>query len=269
MHIDHNSSPGTEKPRSVFDQVVFLVILVNSVILFLQESGVATPLVNLIDALCTVFFIVEMIIKVRKGGFKKYWSSNWNKMDFILVVISLPSLIFYIVPSRMVDLSVLLMLRILRVFRISRIVHIFPSFPTTMKGFARALKASMPIFAGFLLLILVVSLFNCAQFKEISPRFFGTPLDSIYSTFRLCTVEGWYEIPDSMSVSLSPAGIIGVRIYFVVILVLGGIIGLSLVNSIFVNAMISNNNNYLEYEVKDLNKKIEKLTEEIKDLKNE
>ena len=32
-----------------------------------------------------------------------------------------------------------------------------------------------------------------------SADFFSTPLNSIYSVFRLFTVEGWYEIPDAMA----------------------------------------------------------------------
>ena len=62
---------------------------------------------------------------------------------------------------------------------------------------------------------------------------------------------------------MSPARVAGVRIYFVLILILGGIIGLSLVNSIFVDAMVSDNNDELEAEVKQLNEKIDLLTEEI------
>ena len=260
---------STRKSIFTSERVVLLVILLNSVILFLQEGGVQSPSVNVIDALCTIFFIIEMTVKHRQLGFKGYWSSGWNRMDGILVLLSIPSLIAYFVPTHMLDLSLLLILRVLRVFRIFRIVHIFPNFTSTMKGFGKALRDSLPIFVGFLILILVISLFNCAQFKEISPKYFGTPWDSIYSTFRLCTVEGWYEIPDALAASMSPARVAGVRIYFVLILILGGIIGLSLVNSIFVDAMVSDNNDALEAEVKRLNEKIDLLTEEIRKQRDE
>ena len=58
------------------------------------------------------------------------------------------------------------------------------------------------------------------------------------------------------------------RIYFVLILILGGIIGLSLVNSIFVDAMVSDNNDELEDKVKQLNDKIDLLTDEIRKLQD-
>lgn len=255
---------STRKSIFTSERVVLLVILLNSVILFLQEGRVQSPVINIIDALCTIFFIIEMMIKLRQLGFKEYWSSGWNRMDGTLVILSIPSLIAYFLPTQMLDLSILLILRILRVFRIFRLVHIFPNFSATMRGLGRAMRDSLPIFAGFLILILVISLFNCALFKDISPEFFGTPWDSVYSTFRLCTVEGWYEIPDALVASMPPGGVVGVRIYFVLILIFGGIIGLSLVNSIFVEAMVSDNNDDLETEVKRLNDKIDILTEEIK-----
>lgn len=256
--------------KSIFtsERVVLLVILINSIVLFMQESDVHSSTLNIIDALCTLFFIIEMIMKHREYGVKGYWASWWNRMDGILVILSIPSLIAYFIPAHLLDLSILLILRILRVFRLFRLVHFFPNLGKTMKGLVKALKDSVPIFSGFFILILVVSLFNCALFKDIAPQFFGTPWDSIYSTFRLCTVEGWYEIPDSLAVSLSPGQIAGVRIYFVIILILGGIIGLSLVNSIFVDAMVSDNNDELEKEVKELNDKIDLLTDEIRKLQN-
>ena len=248
------------------ERFILLVIIVNSIVIFLQESGVSTPFVNILDATCTVIFIIEMICKQVQLGVKKYWQSGWNRMDGILVILSIPSLISYFVPTALAGLSMLLILRILRVFRFFRVIHIFPNFGQIVTNLWKALKDSVPIFVGFLILIIISALFSCALFRDVSPQYFGTPVDAIYSTFRLCTVEGWYDIPDSMSASLTAGQIVWVRIYFIFVLICGGIIGLSLVNSIFVDAMVSDNNNELEKEVKELNGKIEMLTEEIRKL---
>lgn len=250
------------------DRFILLVILLNSAIIFIQESGHSSTFLNVLDATCTVIFLIEMIIKHCQLGFKGYWSSGWNRLDGILVILSVPSLISYFVPAQMLDLSILLILRVLRVFRFFRLIHIFPNFGKIVKSLWNAMKDSVPIFVGFFILIVVFALFSCALFKDISPQYFGTPLDSIYSVFRLCTVEGWYDIPDSLSQSLGPGQIAWVRIYFIFILIAGGIIGLSLVNSIFVDAMVSDNNDELEKEVATLNEKIDVLTEEIKKLQN-
>lgn len=251
------------------ERIVLLVILLNSVILFIQESGIQSFAINVTDAACTIFFTIEMVMKQRQLGVRRYWSSGWNRMDGVLVILSIPSLISYFMPAQLLDLSILLILRILRVFRLFRLTHFFPNFGATMRGLGRALRDSLPIFCSFLVLILVVSLFNCAFFKDVAPKYFGTPLDSIYSTFRLCTVEGWYEIPDAISAGLTSGRTAFVRVYFVIILIAGGIIGLSLVNSIFVDAMLSDNNDSLEKEVKQLNEKVWTLTEEIKRLQRD
>ncbi len=258
--VSHNKNIFTS------ERFILLIILINSIIIFLQESGVSNIFVNTVDAICTIIFIIEMIAKHRQLGIKGYWSSGWNKLDGTLVILSIPSLISYFLPAPYLNISIILILRILRVFRFFRVIHIFPNFGIIIQNLWKALKDSLPIFIGFFILIIIFSLFSCAMFKDVSPEYFGTPLNAIYSTFRLCTVEGWYEIPDSLSESLSVAQIAWVRIYFILILIIGGIIGLSLVNSIFVDAMVSDNNDELESEVKLLNSKIDSLTEEIKKL---
>jgi voltage-gated sodium channel len=47
--------------------------------------------------------------------------------------------------------------------------------------------------------------------------------------------------------------------YFIFVVISGGIFGLSLVNSIFVDAMVSDNNDELENKIDLLDQKIDKL----------
>ena len=249
--------------NKIVERFILVVILLNSIILFLQESGVSSPFLSAIDAACTLIFLVEMIGKQYELGIRKYWSSGWNILDGSLVILSIPALITYLAPVGMMDLSFLLILRVLRVFRFFRLVHIFPNFGNIMKNLWKALRDSFAIFVGFLILIVVFALLSCALFKDTVPEYFGTPWDSIYSTFRLCTIEGWYDIPDTVAASLPQAAVAWVRIYFVLILVAGGIIGLSLVNSIFVDAMVSDNNDGLVSEIQQLNEKIDRLTKKL------
>ena len=73
----------------------------------------------------------------------------------------------------------------------------------------------------------------------------------------MCTIEGWYEIPDAV-VQGSPAWSIHlVRIYFIAFLVSMGLIGMSIVNSIFVDAMVSDNNDAVMKKLKEIEKKID------------
>lgn len=97
------------------------------------------------------------------------------------------------------------------------------------------------------------------MFKELSPEYFGNPVKSMYSIFRIFTVEGWYEIPDQIARQSNMINSFFIKGYFIFILIAGGILGLSLVNSIFVDSMVMDNNDDLEKKVDALNEKIEIL----------
>lgn len=109
---------------------------------------------------------------------------------------------------------------------------------------------------------------NCSLFAKSAPEYFATPLDSIYSIFKLFTIEGWFEIPEVIADYYSDAPFVVhvVKLYFSLLLIVGGVIGLSLINSVFVDAMVSDNNDELNKEVADLHKKIDSLTEKIDEL---
>ena len=114
----------------------------------------------------------------------------------------------------------------------------------------------------------MTSIFSNFLFSDVSPEHFGNPIDSMYSIFKIFTIEGWFEVPDEVASEFEGGIKSLVRIYFIVILFTGGIIGLSLLNSIFVDAMVSDNNDALENEVKNLRLEIIELKELIKNQYN-
>ena len=244
------------------EKFILCIILLSAVVIYLQANNLNSLWIQCIDVACTLIFIIEMIVKHRELGLKGYWSSSWNRLDGILVILSIPSLVALFIPSSMMDLSFLLILRLLRTFRFLRVLHFFPNFTQIIKGFKLALHESYAILLCFFVLIIVFGLINCSLFKDIAPAYFATPLDSIYSVFRICTVEGWYDIPDAITSATSPA--IGklVRFYFCVLLIMGGIIGMSFINSVFVDAMVSDNNDDVKEKLNEIEKKLDQLINE-------
>lgn len=244
------------------EKFILAVILLNAVVIYLQACAIDNIWIQIIDLVCTLIFVIEMIIKHKELGFKAYWSSGWNRLDGILVLISIPSLIAFFVPTGSMDLSFLLILRLLRSFRFLRVLHFFPNVTQVFKGFKLALRESYAILFCFFILIIVFGLINCSLFKDIAPKYFNTPLTSIYSVFRICTVEGWYEIPDAITKVTSPNIGSMVRLYFCILLVMGGVIGMSLINSVFVDAMVSDNNDDVKAKLEEIEKKLDQLLEE-------
>ncbi len=251
--------------RKIFlnDHIILAVIVLNAAIIFTQESGINNFALSITDLICTIIFVIEMVVKHAEFGFRGYWRSGWNRLDGVLVLLSLPSIVVFFMPAGTIgNMSVLLSLRLLRVLRFFRVIHVFPNFGAIAKNFGKAMRDSYGVFAGFIVLILVVALISCALFSESAPEYFATPIDSIYSIFRICTGEGWNEIPDTIAANSTIITARWVRLYFSLLLVICSIIGLSLVNSIFVDAMVSDNNDELEKQVSELSGKIDKLLEQ-------
>ena len=221
-----------------------------------------------IDSIITFLFVLEMAFKMNEWSWRNYIKSAWNKSDFILVLLSIPSLLYWFTDINAENLSWLLVFRIARVFKFFRFLKFIPEIDKLVLGIQRALKDSVLVLIGFVIYNFIVSVFSCYLFKGIAPEFFGDPLTSFYSTFKIFTVEGWYEIPDLISSRASDTVAFFSVTYFMIILITGGILGLSLVNSIFVDAMVSDNNDPLIEKVDYLTRKVEELSDKL-DKKND
>ena len=119
---------------------------------------------------------------------------------------------------------------------------------------------------AFALLIFIFALINCSLFRDSAPEYFSTPLQSFYSVFRLFTIEGWYDIPDAVTCNAGPVAAHFVRFYFCLLLILGGIIGMSLINSIFVDSMAEDNNDEVLKKMKKMEKDMQKLQSTLDEL---
>jgi voltage-gated sodium channel len=244
------------------EKFILSIILLNAVVIYLQVSGITHPVITILDFFSTIVFLLEMIVKHKELGCKGYWSSGWNRLDGILVILSLPSLVEMFIPTGLMDLSILLVFRVMRVLRFFRVLHFFPNFGQIIKGFKLALRESYAILLAFFVIIVIFGLINCSMFKDIAPAYFATPWDSIYSVFRICTVEGWYDIPDTIAAATAPAIGTIVRLYFCLLLIMGGIVGMSFINSIFVDAMVADNNDDVKAKLNEIEKKIDLLINE-------
>lgn len=243
------------------DHIILGLIILNALIIFiggfdLGESN--NNFVSVIDNMLSVIFIVELILKLKEFGIG-YFSLNWNKLDFLLILFSLPALLAFIFRIDINDFSFLLVFRVMRVFKSFRFLKFIPGIDHLIRGTKRAIKSSIIVIFGFVVYIFIIGIFSFYLFKESSPEYFNNPLVSLYSTFKIFTIEGWFEIPEQVTNSLSPIASFFTFIFFIFVVLSGGILGLSLVNSIFVDAMVSDNNDELEKKIQILESKIDIL----------
>ena len=241
------------------DSIMLVLVIINTGIIF--ASGFVTEqggALLILVCLFTMLFLIQAIVKIRVRGFSGYWSDGWNRFDFILVLLALPSCINLFVDA-LPGTNILLSLRTMRAFKSFRMLKFIPNIDSLLNGVKLAFKASYIVAIGLIVLLVVFSIITTFLFGSVAPQYFGNPALSVYSIFRLFTIEGWYDMPEAIATNGGTTMAVLARIYFSILLFMGGIIGMSLVNSIFVDAMAADNNDEVLEKLNELEKKVDKL----------
>lgn len=182
------------------DHVILWLVIINSILIFAQGFGLPEPyqfIVMLCDDLITVLFVIELITKLMVYSPHEYLKSHWNLFDGTVIILAVPSLFsLFLNQADESHVQYFLVLRVLRVFKFFRFIKYFPNIDKLLKAVQHALKASVIVLFGFVVYNFVISILSCFFYREIAPEYFGDPLLSFYSIFKIFTVEGWYEIPD-------------------------------------------------------------------------
>ena len=292
------------KDLFLVEKNIMIAILINAAIIFILYFPEFTDnrFLIFIDHGFIVFFLIEAIVKIRTYKPRQYFANAWNRFDFFIIMVSVPSLLMSVLPFP--DTSLFLILRLFRLVRLVRFIHFVPHLTKIMIGLGRALKASVFVLLALVFLNFLLSIFTCHFYAKIAPEHFGNPLVSSYSIFQMFTVEGWNEIPaviakkieernirmvledSGMEVGRPPfrksdyplsvqeqinqaqkqsAWRIGLtRFYFVLIVLIGGIFGMSLANAVFVDEMTMDNNDLLERKIDTLQSEIAEIKELLK-----
>lgn len=237
------------------------VILINSLTItlgaFPELPGTLQLWVRWIDYACAWLFVLEAAIKIRKYGITDYWDRNWNRFDLTLVVLSSPILLMPVLNSRI--FAVVLVLRLARLVRLFKILAFIPNREHLLTGIRRALRASVSVLLAMAFLLFFAALSGTMIFGTVAPDLFGDPFASAYSMFKIFTIEGWFDVPARLTaVNNTLWWSVFVKGYFIAFVVVGGMIGLSMLNAVFVDALVEDNNDAIEERLD----RIERLLEE-------
>jgi voltage-gated sodium channel len=247
-----------------------LIIVLNTLALFLAEAelegSTGQAIWNAVDYGCVLFFLLEAGLKIGRQRWSGYWSNGWNRFDLIVVILSMPALLDPLLGGMSFFANVLV-LRLGRIFRLFRVLRFIPNLDHLLVGIRRALRASVGVFLALFLINFIFAMGATVMFKKTAPELFGNPVMSCYSMFKVFTVEGWYEIPDQLAaraeVTANKPLEIGIRLYFVASVLIGGIFGFSLANAVFVDEMMMDNTSNLESKVDQLSEQIRQLRAEL------
>ena len=95
---------------------------------------------DFIDKICLYLYTIEVFIKAIGLGIEKYWDDDWNKFDFVLVIMSWASDIFIGAMASFKAAKTAKMSKLVKLTKLNRVFKMFRA--------CRSIKALSFLFAG-------------------------------------------------------------------------------------------------------------------------
>jgi voltage-gated sodium channel len=223
------------------EKLIFLLIIINILVIYFHSFDFFEPyfyIFDIVDIALTLFFSIEIIysIFIVHKRFSVYFKNNWNKLDFIAIILSLPSVLIFF-DSNFEMLTGFIALRTLRIFKTLRIIEFIPGGKKISKKIFGAFKGVAFILFTFVVFTTVISLVSVGLFKQVAPDYFQNAFDSFYTIFKIFSGDGFSDVVSQIQANSNTATTVFAKLYFVLIVFSGSILGLSLINSVFINEM--------------------------------
>lgn len=148
---------------------IAICILLNTIVIFLLSFHRFQYVLLPLDVAFTIFFIIEMIIKIKYFG-KTFFKDKECVFDLSIVVISTIPLF---------SLDWIQVMRLTRIFKSLRLFELIPNYKKLLINFKLVVRSCVGILVGLSILIFLLS----SLYGNIVPEYFGNPLESIYSVF--------------------------------------------------------------------------------------
>ena len=251
----------------IYNQLLFILILTNILVIFLHSFDGLKPyyyLLDILDVIFTMIFICEISFHIYQSSgvnvaekFKNFHNDKWNKIDFYSVLLAIPSIGVLFVE----DLEIFAgftVLRSLRIFKILRVIEFIPEGKEISSKLLKALKGVFFIMVAFIIYSLIISLISVTLFKSSAPSFFSNAFDSFFTIFKIFSGDGFSDVVNEIVSNSSLEFGYFTKLYFVMIVFTGSILGLSLINSVFIDQM-SKFDKKSESEINSLENKLDEV----------
>ncbi|XP_076443926.1 sodium channel protein 1 brain-like [Babylonia areolata] len=265
-----------------FEYAVMFVIILSSVMLAFEDfnyqqtkHSVLRDIIRYANYTFAVVFTLEMIIRWMANGMTQYFTSAWNIIDFIVVVVSVLAVVTADDAEKSGgNLSDLSAFRALRAFRPLRVVSRIEGMKIVVNSLMRAIPAILNVFVVSLLFWLIFCVMGVQFFRgrfykcinlqsqdkvpnvgtrpecEKNPKEwywynsninFDNAANGFLALFQVATFEGWMEIMhdavDSTDVDLQPRfeASVYTYLYFVAFIICGSFFSLNLVIGVIID----------------------------------
>ena len=187
-----------------FEYLIMIAIVINTVFLCIDYTGKSQELSKILDYANKTFVVIftfEMLLKVIAHGFTYYWHVNWNKFDFVIVIMSVIAANDDLIQQLNFNVTAL---RIIRVSRLLRMVKTSEGLRSLLKTLYLSLGNILTTASLLTLILFTFTVAGTSLFGMIVPNDnlefitkdcnFLTFYDSMMTLWRSCTGESWNGI---------------------------------------------------------------------------
>ena len=193
-----------------FDSFIMFCIVFNAVIMSLNYEGSSTYFQNILETFNYAFtgiFIIECLLKIIDAGFFGYIKKGWNKLDLIIVLLSIFDILFEFVIGTTSNKFLRTGPQIIRIFRIVRVVRMLKLIKklTSLKKIIESLLISLPnvmsvamllVLFYYIYAILAVNLFKDIKSGSFIDKYnnFSNFLFSFFTLVGVISGQTWTSI---------------------------------------------------------------------------
>ncbi len=220
-----------QRLRAIVDHPVFhwgiiFIIGVNAVVLAMDAiptSHIAYhETLSTIDTFILWIFVVELAMRLVAYR-EKFFTDPWSLFDFAVVAVSF-------VPAA----GGFQALRAFRVFRVLRLISAFPRLRSVVGGLLKSIPGIASVALLILLIVFVSAILATNLYGSGAPHLFGDLWTSMFTLFKVMTLEGWPDIADQV-IAVYPTA----WLFFLIYILVATLTLLNFFVAIIVNAMES------------------------------
>ena len=261
MKNGHKNISECKIERFFLSEQVTAYSIILAVLAAFISGGLNAKYFTLVSMVFYIYFLVEAVVKIKVYTWGKYILPSDNKLDFIILT---ASTILLFLPA--FDESGVIYFRVFRVFTLFRVVRLIPNAEHIVRGLARAITASKAVLMLLAAMLICFSMLGFSLFSSYLPDFFGDPLTSLNTTFQIFTIENWGAASEAAKSINNKYIYYAINSFVITVLISGGFIALSLANAVFIDEMVSDNNDVIRDELRKLkeeNLEIKRLLTEL------
>lgn len=174
------------RSNKVFETVVIAIIVLSALMVgakTYEEASRFTPVLNVLDWAVTIFFLIEIIIRLlAERRLRDFFKSGWNVFDFVIVVASL-------IP--VAHSQTILIARLLRVFRVLRLISMVPELRLLMNALLKALPRMGYVALFMFIIFYIYGAVGSFLFHDINPDYWDNITVAVLTLFRIATFDSW------------------------------------------------------------------------------